>query len=398
MAKTFFHRDKPVVNVGTIGHIDHGKTTLTSAILAVQSQDGLAEFKSYDEVAKGGIVRDKNKTVTVITSHVRYESAYRMYAHVDCPGHADYVKNMISGASQMDGAILLVSAIDGVMPQTREHVLLARQVGVKDLVVFVNKCDLVSDPELLELIEMDLRELLTHFGFDGDGIPFVFGSAQNAMNDPGDPEAAACIVELLANLDASIPDPDRPLDKPFYMPVENVLNIEGRGTVVTGHIEQGQIRAGETVDIVGIRDETKSVVCTQVETFQEILEVGQAGDSVGCLLRGISREDVDRGQVLVAPGTVQSKTEFLAEVYVLAKEEGGRHTPFFDGYQPQFFFRSTHVAGRTEIVEQDMAMPGDGVQLRVRLDKPIALVEGARFAIREGSRTIGSGVVTEIAG
>ena len=398
MAKTFFHRDKPVVNVGTIGHIDHGKTTLTSAILAVQSQDGLAEFKSYDEVAKGGIVRDKNKTVTVITSHVRYESAYRMYAHVDCPGHADYVKNMISGASQMDGAILLVSAIDGVMPQTREHVLLARQVGVKDLVVFVNKCDLVSDPELLELIEMDLRELLTHFGFDGDGIPFVFGSAQNAMNDPGDPEAAACIVELLANLDASIPDPDRPLDKPFYMPVENVLNIEGRGTVVTGHIEQGQIRAGETVDIVGIRDETKSVVCTQVETFQEILEVGQAGDSVGCLLRGISREDVDRGQVLVAPGTVQSKTEFLAEVYVLAKEEGGRHTPFFDGYQPQFFFRSTHVAGRTEIVEQDMAMPGDGVQLKVRLDKPIALVEGARFAIREGSRTIGSGVVTEIAG
>ena len=398
MAKTFFHRDQPVVNVGTIGHIDHGKTTLTSAILAVQSQDGLAEFKSYDEVAKGGIVRDKNKTVTVITSHVRYESAYRMYAHVDCPGHADYVKNMISGASQMDGAILLVSAIDGVMPQTREHVLLARQVGVKDLVVFVNKCDLVSDPELLELIEMDLRELLTHFGFDGDGIPFVFGSAQNAMNDPGDPEAAACIVELLANLDASIPDPDRPLDKPFYMPVENVLNIEGRGTVVTGHIEQGQIRAGETVDIVGIRDETKSVVCTQVETFQEILEVGQAGDSVGCLLRGISREDVDRGQVLVAPGTVQSKTEFLAEVYVLAKEEGGRHTPFFDGYQPQFFFRSTHVAGRTEIVEQDMAMPGDGVQLKVRLDKPIALVEGARFAIREGSRTIGSGVVTEIAG
>ena len=398
MAKTFFHRDKPVVNVGTIGHIDHGKTTLTSAILAVQSQDGLAEFKSYDEVAKGGIVRDKNKTVTVITSHVRYESAYRMYAHVDCPGHADYVKNMISGASQMDGAILLVSAIDGVMPQTREHVLLARQVGVKDLVVFVNKCDLVSDPELLELIEMDLRELLTHFGFDGDGIPFVFGSAQNAMNDPGDPEAAACIVELLANLDASIPDPDRPLDKPFYMPVENVLNIEGRGTVVTGHIEQGQIRAGETVDIVGIRDETKSVVCTQVETFQEILEVGQAGDSVGCLLRGISREDVDRGQVLVAPGTVQSKTEFLAEVYVLAKEEGGRHTPFFDGYQPQFFFRSTHVAGRTEIVEQDMAMPGDGVQLKVRLDKPIALVEGARFAIREGRRTIGSGVVTEIGG
>lgn len=397
MAKNFFTREKPFINVGTIGHIDHGKTTLTSAILNVQQAKGLADYKSYDEIAKGGIVRDKNKTVTVVAAHVRYESESRMYAHIDCPGHADYVKNMITGAAQMDGAVLLVSAADGPMPQTREHILLARQVGVESLVVFLNKCDLVDDVELLELVEMEIRDMLSQYGYDGDKIPFVRGSAKRAHDNPDEPNATHCINELLDALDRSIPDPIRAIDKPFYMPVEKVLSIEGRGTVATGNIDQGSIRSGDSVDIVGFNEDPRTVVCTQVETFQEILDIAQAGDSVGCLLRGVNRDEIQRGQVLVATGSVAPRSNFEAEVYVLGKEEGGRHTPFFNGYQPQFFFRTTSVTGLAEVVDNDMAMPGDGVKLNVSLNKPVALTEGARFAIREGNRTVGSGVVTKIA-
>ena len=332
MAKETFRREKLNVNVGTIGHIDHGKTTLTAAILRVQSQKGLAEYKPYQDIAKGGIVRDKNKTVTILAAHVKYETERRMYAHIDCPGHADYIKNMITGAAQMDGAVLLVSAADGPMPQTREHVLLARQVGVPHLVVFLNKCDLVDDPEMIELVEMDLRELLTKYGFPGDKVPVIRGSAMLAHDNPTDEEATGSIDELLTALDGYIPDPVRVVDRPLLMPIENVFSISGRGTVVTGKVERGMVRSGDTVEIVGLADHPRKVVVTQVETFGQILDSGQAGDNVGCLLRGVGREEVERGQVLAAAGSITPHSHFEAEVYVLAKEEGGRHTPFFDGY------------------------------------------------------------------
>ncbi len=389
-------RTKPNVNVGTIGHIDHGKTTLTSAILRVQSDRGLAEYKSYENIARGGIVRDKNKTVTVIASHVKYETAERSYAHVDCPGHADYIKNMITGAAQMDGAVLLVSAADGPMPQTREHVLLARQVGVPYLVVFLNKCDLVDDPELIELVEMDLRELLSQHGFPGDEVPFVRGSAKLAHDNPADASASGCIDELLAALDTYIPNPKRDVEKPFLMPIENVFSIVGRGTVVTGKIEQGIVRGGDSVEIVGLVPESRGTVVTQVEAFGSELDEGQAGENVGCLLRGVARDQVQRGQVLAKPGSITPQTGFEAEVYVLKKEEGGRHTPFFKGYTPQFYFRTTDVTGTTEVIGADMALPGDGVHLGVQLLQPIALEDGQRFAVREGGRTVGSGVVTKV--
>jgi len=397
MAKETFCREKLNVNVGTIGHIDHGKTTLTAAILRVQAEQGLAEYKPYQDIAKGGIVRDKSKTVTILAAHVKYETERRMYAHIDCPGHADYIKNMITGAAQMDGAVLLVSAADGPMPQTREHVLLARQVGVPHLVVFLNKCDLVDDPELIELVELELRELLTAYGFPGDTVPVIRGSAMLAHDNPTDAEATRPIRELLDALDASIPDPDRKVDQPLLMPIENVFMISGRGTVVTGKIECGQVEAGDTVEIVGLADVPRKVVVTQVETFGQILDRGQAGDNVGCLLRGVGRDEVQRGQVLAAVGSITPHTEFEAEVYVLAKEEGGRHTPFFNGYTPQFFFRTTDVTGETEVLgNADMAMPGDGVKLGIHLQQPVALDDGSRFAIREGGRTVGSGVVTKV--
>ena len=370
---------------------------MTTAILRVQSEQGLADFKSYDEVSAGGIRRDKNKTVTVIASHVRYESESRVYAHIDCPGHADYIKNMITGAAQMDGAILLISAADGPMPQTREHVLLARQVGVPHLVVFLNKCDLVDDPELIELVEMDLRDLLTKYGYDGQSVRVVKGSAKRALDHPEDAEATQCIRELIAALDESIPDPVRDVDRPFRMPIENVFAIEGRGTVVTGAIEAGKIRAGDHVEIVGQSREVRDVVCTQVETFGVVLDLGQAGDNVGCLLRGVGRDEVQRGQVLAAPGSLIPRQEIEAEVYVLKKEEGGRHTPFIDGYSPQFFFGTTDVTGSVQVMgEANMAMPGDGVSLKVDFLSPIACEKGSRFAIREGSKTVGSGVVTRV--
>ncbi|QDT25287.1 Elongation factor Tu [Gimesia panareensis] len=385
------------VNVGTIGHIDHGKTTLTAAILKVQAQRGLAKVKSYQEIARGGIERDKNKTVTILASHVKYETERRTYAHIDCPGHADYIKNMISGAAQMDGAVLLVSAADGPMPQTREHILLARQVGVPYLVVFLNKCDLVDDPELIELVELELRELLTHYGFPGDDIPFIQGSAKQADDRPDDPEAAHCIHELLEALDTYVPDPERLTDRPFLMSIEDVFTITGRGSVVTGKIEQGQIRPGDAVEIVGLSDATRSDIVTSVESFNALVDTGYAGNNVGCLLRKTGYEDVSRGQVLAAVGTVTPYRNFEAEVYVLKKEEGGRHTPFFDGYTPQFFFRTTNVTGTVRVEGQaDLAMPGDGVTLNVMLNQPIALTEGDRFAIREGSKTVGSGVVTRV--
>ena len=391
------NHQKVHVNVGTIGHIDHGKTTLTSAILRVQAEHGLASFKSYEDIAKGGIVRDKNKTVTITAAHVRYETENRSYAHIDCPGHADYIKNMITGAAQMDGAVLLVSAADGPMPQTREHVLLARQVGVPHLVVFLNKCDLVDDTELIELVEMDLRDLLTQYGFDGSQTPMIRGSAKAALENPGDAEAAGPIHELLDALDATIPDPPRDIDRPFQMPIENVFSIAGRGTVVTGKIEMGRIVKGTSVDIVGRGEEIRTVVCTQVESFGETLEEGLAGQNVGCLLRGVSRDEVQRGQVLAAAGCLTPRRQIEAEVYVLKKEEGGRHTAFASGYTPQFFFGVTDVPGTVQVLgDTDLALPGDGVNLRIELNTPIACEEGSRFAIREGSRTVGSGVVTRI--
>ncbi|MEM6692366.1 MAG: elongation factor Tu, partial [Planctomycetota bacterium] len=354
---------KVSVNVGTIGHIDHGKTTLTSALLRVQSEKGLAKYKSYESIAKGGIVRDKNKTVTVIASHVKYETAGRIYAHIDCPGHADYVKNMIAGAAQMDGAVLLVSAADGPMPQTREHLLLARQVGVPHLVVFINKCDLVEDAELLELVELDMRELLTEYGYDGEATPIIRGSAKRAHDDPTNAQSIVCIERLLDALDSWIPDPVRLIDKPFLMPIENVYSIAGRGTVVTGKIEQGVIHAGDSVEILGLRSETLTDVITQVESFGDVLNVGKAGDNVGVLLRKMAHKDISKGQVLAKAGSLTPLQEFEAEVYVLRKEEGGRHTPFFDGYAPQFFFRTTNVTGSAKVLGGiDMAMPGDGVQ------------------------------------
>ena len=399
MAKTVFQRTKVHVNVGTIGHIDHGKTTLTAAILRVQAERGLAEYKPYGEIAKGGIVRDKSKTVTITAAHVQYETLRRHYAHIDCPGHADFIKNMITGAAQMDGAVLLLAATDGVMPQTREHVLLARQVGVPRLVVFLNKCDVVSDPDLLELVELDVRELLARYGFDGAGTPIVRGSAALALAQPGDPAAERCIEELLAALDGWLPDPVREIDRPLLMPIENIFSIEGRGTVVTGKIERGTVRAGDDVEIVGLAEQPLAAVCTQVEAFGQLLEAGRAGESVGCLLRGVKRDQVERGQIAVAPGTLAPRMQFEAEVYVLTKEEGGRHTPFFSGYTPQFFVRTSDAPGRTRLMgDAEMCLPGDNARLGVELIRPLALETGDRFAIREGGRTIGRGIVSRVLG
>jgi elongation factor Tu len=393
VAKEKFERDKPHVNVGTIGHIDHGKTTLTAAITKVLADTYGGQARSFDEIDNAP--EEKARGITIATSHVEYETANRHYAHVDCPGHADYVKNMITGAAQMDGAILVVSAADGPMPQTREHILLARQVGVPYIVVFLNKADMVDDEELLELVEVEVRDLLSEYDFPGDDIPFVVGSALKALE--GDEEYKAKIIELAEQLDTYIPEPERDLDKPFLMPVEDVFSITGRGTVATGRIEQGIVNTGDTVEIVGIKTETSSTVVTGVEMFRKILDQGQAGDNVGCLLRGVKREEIERGQVLCKPGSITPHTKFKAEVYVLKKEEGGRHTPFFTGYRPQFYFRTTDVTGVANLPEgTEMVMPGDNVQMEIELIQPIAMDQGLRFAIREGGRTVGSGVVTEI--
>ena len=392
MAKEKFERDKPHVNVGTIGHIDHGKTTLTAAITKVLAEKGGGEVKTFDEIDNAP--EEKARGITIATSHVEYQTENRHYAHVDCPGHADYVKNMITGAAQMDGAILVVSAADGPMPQTREHILLARQVGVPYIVVFLNKADMVDDEELLELVEVEVRELLSEYEFPGDDIPFITGSALKALE--GDADAEQKILELAEALDTYIPEPQRDLDKPFLMPVEDVFSITGRGTVATGRIEQGVIHTGDTVEIVGIKA-TDSTVVTGVEMFRKILDEGQAGDNVGCLLRGTKREEIERGQVLAKPKSITPHTKFRSEVYVLKKEEGGRHTPFFTGYRPQFYFRTTDVTGVANLPEGvEMVMPGDNVAMTIELIQPIAMDQGLRFAIREGGRTVGSGVVTEI--
>jgi elongation factor Tu len=392
VAKEKFERDKPHVNVGTIGHIDHGKTTLTAAITHVLAEKMGGEAKSFEEIDNAP--EEKERGITIATSHVEYQTENRHYAHVDCPGHADYVKNMITGAAQMDGAILVVSAADGPMPQTREHILLARQVGVPYIVVFLNKVDMVDDPELLELVEVEVRELLSAYDFPGDDIPFITGSALKALE--GEEEYKDKILELAAALDTYIPEPTRELDKPFLMPVEDVFSITGRGTVATGRVEQGIIKTGETVEIVGVKPTTSTVV-TGVEMFRKILDEGRAGDNVGCLLRGTKREDIERGQVLCKPGSITPHTKFKSEVYVLKKEEGGRHTPFFSGYRPQFYFRTTDVTGVANLPEGvEMVMPGDNVQMEIELIQPIAMDQGLRFAIREGGRTVGSGVVTEV--
>ncbi len=392
MAKEKFERDKPHVNVGTIGHIDHGKTTLTAAITTVLAEKMGGEARSFEEIDNAP--EEKERGITIATSHVEYQTENRHYAHVDCPGHADYVKNMITGAAQMDGAILVVSAADGPMPQTREHILLARQVGVPYIVVFLNKADMVDDEELLELVEVEVRELLSEYDFPGDDIPFITGSALKALE--GDEAYKEKIVELAAALDTYIPEPVRELDKPFLMPVEDVFSITGRGTVATGRVEQGIVNTGDTVEIVGVHDSTSTVV-TGVEMFRKILDQGQAGDNVGCLLRGTKREEIERGQVLCKPGSITPHTKFKSEVYVLKKEEGGRHTPFFTGYRPQFYFRTTDVTGQAKLPEGvEMVMPGDNVQMEIELIQPIAMDQGLRFAIREGGRTVGSGVVSEI--
>jgi elongation factor Tu len=384
------------VNVGTIGHIDHGKTTLTAAILAVQAQKGLAKPKKYGDIAKGGPVRDPTKTVTIVSAHVEYETDSRHYAHVDCPGHADYVKNMITGAAQMDGAVLLISAVDGPMPQTREHILLARQVGVPHLVVFINKVDLVSDVDLLELIELETRELLTRYGFDGDTVPFVRGNAKGALDHPADPAFATCIDALLAALDTHIPAPQREVERPFLMSVESVYSIEGLGTVATGLIAQGRVVPGDKVEIVGLGDTVETVV-TGVEEFRKAQSEGVAGKNVGVRLRGVKADEIRRGQVLAAPKSIRPRSKFRAEVYALRKDEGGRHTPFFAGYKPQFYVRTTDVTGVVTLPEGvDMVMPGDSARIEVSLDRPIALEAGSRFAIREGGKTVGSGVVSEV--
>ena len=394
MAKEKFVRTKPHLNVGTIGHIDHGKTALTAALLVVQSKKGLAEIKSYADIAKGGTVRDETKTVTIAVAHVEYETENRHYAHVDCPGHADYIKNMITGAAQMDGAILTVSAVDSVMPQTREHVLLARQVGLDHLVVFLNKCDLVDDEEMLELVELEVRELLSKYKFDGDNVPVIKGAALPAMQ--GDEKWSANVDELLAALDEHIPEPERQQDKPFLMAVEDVFSIKGRGTVATGRIERGTVKVGEEVEIVGFA-ETRKTTVTGVEMFRKILDQGQAGDNVGCLLRGVDKDEVERGQVLAKSGSITPHTKFMGEVYVLKKEEGGRHTPFFSNYRPQFYIRTTDVTGAVELPEGvKMVMPGDNVTMTISLIAPVALEEQMRFAIREGGRTVGAGVVTKV--
>ncbi len=396
MSKAKFDRKKAHVNVGTIGHVDHGKSTLTAALVSVQAKDNLAEQKSYAEITKGGTVRDASKTVTIASSHVEYETANRHYAHVDCPGHADYVKNMITGAAQMDGAILVVSAVDGPMPQTREHILLARQVGVPKIAVFLNKVDAVDDAELLDLVEMEVRELLKEYDFPGDDTPIIRGSSLKALQGEDSDIGVKSIKKLLATIDEYIPVPQRDIDKPFLMPIEDVFSIEGRGTVATGRIERGIIKVSEEVEIVGLRPTAKTVV-TGVEMFRKLLDEGRAGDNVGCLLRGLKREEVERGQVLAKPGSITPHTKFKCECYILKKEEGGRHKPFFGGYRPQFYFRTTDVTGSIKLPGGvEMAMPGDHVNLEVELVSPIAMEKQVRFAIREGGKTVGSGVVTEI--
>ena len=394
MAKAKFERNKPHVNIGTIGHVDHGKTTLTAAITLVLSKKGLAQYKSYDQIDNAP--EEKARGITINTAHVEYETDKRHYAHVDCPGHADYVKNMITGAAQMDGAILVVSAADGPMPQTREHILLARQVGVPYIVVYLNKVDMVDDPELLDLVELEMRDLLKEYQFPGDEIPIVRGSALEGLTNPDDPVKNKSIIELMTAVDAYIPQPKREVDKPFLMPVEDVFSITGRGTVGTGRVERGKIKVGETVDIVGIRAKRQSVV-TGVEMFRKLLDSGEAGDNVGLLLRGVEKEELDRGMVICAPGSITPHTKYMGEVYVLKKEEGGRHTPFFNGYRPQFFFRTTDVTGVAKLpAGMEMVMPGDNVTREIDLITPIAMEEGLRFAIREGGRTVGAGVVTKI--
>jgi len=394
MAKEKFERTKPHVNIGTIGHIDHGKTTLTSAITRVLSLKGLADATAFDEIDKAP--EEKERGITIATAHVEYESENRHYAHVDCPGHADYIKNMITGAAQMDGAILVVAATDGPMPQTREHILLARQVGVPAIVVFMNKCDQVDDEELIELVDMELRELLSKYEFPGDDTPIIQGSALKALENPDDEAASKCIFELLEACDTFIPEPERDVDKPYLMPVEDVFSISGRGTVATGRIERGVVKVGEEIEIVGIKDTVKTTV-TGVEMFRKLLDEGLAGDNVGILLRGTKREDIERGQVLAKPGSITPHTKFKAECYILTKEEGGRHTPFFNGYRPQFYFRTTDVTGVVDLpAGVEMVMPGDNVTIDGTLITPIAMEEGLRFAIREGGRTVGAGVINQI--
>jgi elongation factor Tu len=398
MAKATFERNKPHVNVGTIGHIDHGKSTLTAALSARSAVRFGGEVKTYAEITKGGTVRDANKTVTIASSHTEYETENRHYAHVDCPGHADFVKNMITGAAQMDGAILVVSAADGPMPQTREHVLLARQVGVPHIVVFMNKVDLVDDDELLELVEMEVRDLLNKYDFPGDDLPVVMGQANIAIENPQDDEACKPIDELFEALDSYIPQPEREIDKPFLVSVEDVFSIKGRGTVATGRIERGIVKVGDPAEVVGLRTENLATVVTGVEMFNKTLDEGQAGDNVGVLLRGVDKNDIERGQVICKPGSIKPHTKFKGQVYILTKDEGGRHTPFFTGYRPQFYFRTTDVTGAVELVGgAEMCMPGDNIEMEINLkDKPVAMEVGLRFAVREGGRTIGSGTVTEI--
>ncbi len=394
MAKEKFERTKPHVNVGTVGHIDHGKTTLTAAITRVLSLKGQADFTDFSEIDKAP--EEKERGITIATAHVEYETENRHYAHVDCPGHADYIKNMITGAAQMDGAILVVAATDGAMPQTREHILLARQVGVPAIVVFLNKCDMVDDEELIELVEMELRELLDKYEFPGDDIPIIQGSALKALEEPEDEAAAKCIFELMEAVDSYIPEPERDVDQPFLMPIEDVFSISGRGTVATGRVERGIVKVGEEVEIVGIKETTKTT-CTGVEMFRKLLDEGQAGDNIGALLRGVKRDEIERGQVLAKPGSITPHTNFKAECYILGKDEGGRHTPFFNGYRPQFYFRTTDVTGIVTLPEGvEMVMPGDNVSVSAELITPIAMDAGLRFAIREGGRTVGAGVISEI--
>ena len=395
MGKQKFERNKPHVNIGTIGHVDHGKTTLTAAITTVLSKKGFAKATAYDQIDKAP--EEKERGITINTSHVEYETENRHYAHVDCPGHADYVKNMITGAAQMDGAILVVSAADGVMPQTREHILLASRVGVGYIVVFLNKADQVDDPELLELVEMEVRDILNDYDFPGDDTPIIAGSALEALNNPDDPEKIQPILDLMAAVDSYIPTPERATDKPFLMPVEDVFTITGRGTVATGRVEAGILKVGDDVEVVGLKEEKTKTVCTGVEMFRKLLDQAQAGDNIGALLRGVQRADIERGQVLAKPNSVHPHTKFIGQVYVLKKEEGGRHTPFFDGYRPQFYFRTTDVTGAIKLPDgMEMVMPGDHIDMNVDLITPIAMDEGLRFAIREGGRTVGSGVVTTI--
>ena len=394
MAKEKFIRDKPHLNVGTVGHVDHGKTTLTAAITEVLSKKGFAETIAFDQIDKAP--EEKERGITIAIAHVEYNTENRHYAHVDCPGHADYVKNMITGAAQMDGAVLVISANDGPMPQTREHILLARQVGVPKITVFMNKCDMVDDPELLDLVELEVRELLSKYEFPGDDVPVIRGSALQALENPDDEEKTKCIWELMEALDTYFPVPDRPVDKPFLMPIEDIFSISGRGTVATGRVETGVIKVGEELEIVGFRDTTKTT-CTGVEMFRKLLDEGRAGENVGVLLRGTKRDEIERGQVLSKPGSITPHTKFKAEVYILTKEEGGRHTPFFNGYRPQFYFRTTDVTGVATLpAGVEMVMPGDNVAMEITLITPVAMAKELRFAIREGGRTVGAGVVGEI--